>query len=368
MTSHVDCRKQIKTFRLKVKPNAHAWLNKAAVEVNQVWNWANETSTKARRPYFGPGKWLSGFDLNNLSAGATAEFERIGADTIQCVNVEYAAKRSQFKKLRLRWRVSRGSRRSLGWIPFKAATIRRTGIGVRFCGKSIRVFESHLLDNVKWKQGCFAQDAVGDWYLCLPYECQDSTPAPERMAVGIDLGLKNTATTSDGLTFPAGRYYRDEQPSLAALQRRGHKKQAKRLHRKIKRRRQDALHKFSRQLVNQYQHIVIGGVSLAFLGSGNSAKSQRDSSHGELKRQLQYKGEYAGRTVETVNEAYTTQACSECGALTGPAGSDGLVVRGWQCDCGAVHDRDVNAALNILALRSKRPFAGTSCAHQCVAA
>src|SRR5437016_948659 len=81
------------TLRLKVKREARAWLDAAAAEVNTVWNWANATSVKALRPFAGKPKWLSGFDLNNLSAGGTQYFEKIGADTIQRVNGEYAAKR-----------------------------------------------------------------------------------------------------------------------------------------------------------------------------------------------------------------------------------------------------------------------------------
>src|SRR5271170_2817162 len=107
----------IRTLRLKVKPERHAWLNAAAIEVNQVWNYANETSYKAARPFAGPSKWLSAYDLDKLTAGAAHEFDHIGADTIQRVNAEFAAKRNQAARSRLRWRVSKGSRRSLGWIP-----------------------------------------------------------------------------------------------------------------------------------------------------------------------------------------------------------------------------------------------------------
>ena len=67
-------------------------------------------------------------------------------------------------------------------------------------------------------------------------------------------------------------------------------------------------------------------------------------------KELQYKGERAGRWVEVVDEAYSTQACSTCGERTGPKGRDGLANREWTCPCcGAVHDRDVNAAKNIAA-------------------
>ena len=115
-------------------------------------------------------KWLTGFDLCNLTSGAARYFERIGADTIQRVCTEYAQKRVAAKRRKLRWRVSRGARRALGWIPLKAASLKRRGKALRFCGKTFRVFESHRLEGVKWKQGCFAQDAVGDWWLCLPVD------------------------------------------------------------------------------------------------------------------------------------------------------------------------------------------------------
>ena len=113
----------IRTPRFKVRPEAYAWLNAASIEANQVWNYFNATSYKAARPFAGKSTWLSGFDLCNLSAGASKYFEHIGADTIQRIATEYANKRIHSKKARLRWRVSSGPRRSLGWIPFKAASI-----------------------------------------------------------------------------------------------------------------------------------------------------------------------------------------------------------------------------------------------------
>jgi transposase len=148
----------IRTLRLKVKAEAYPWLNAAAVEVNQVWNWSNETSYKAARPFAGPGKWLTGFDLNNLSAGASECFEHIGS----------------------------------------ALQLKRNGKSLRFSGKAIRVFEQDRLDGVRWKSGCFAQDAVGDWWLCLPVERAITPSVAKNDEVGLDLGLKDTVATSDG--------------------------------------------------------------------------------------------------------------------------------------------------------------------------
>lgn len=344
------------TLRLKVKPESCNWLNKAAIEVNQVWNFCNERATTTLGNL---GKWLSGFDLCYQTAGTSRYMERINADVVQRVCTEYAAKRSAVRKRKLRWRVSRGPRRSLGWIPFKAASLKRKGKHLRFAGKTFRVFDAGKLDGVTWKQGCFAQDAVGDWWLCLPVEYAVERTIAPREAVGIDLGLKAVATTSDGDTLEAARFFRDTEQKIGQAQRRGHKRQAKRLHRKAARRRADALHKFSRKIVDEYQYIAIGDVSAPKLARTRMAKSVLDSGWGQLRRMIEYKGQQAARSVEVVSERFTTQACSGCGSLSGPSGPDMLVVRAWDChDCGVSHDRDVNAARNILARAQVRASSG----------
>ena len=346
------------TLRLKVKAESYNWLNVAAIEVNQVWNFCNEQSSSVLGNL---GKRLSGYELCYRTAGSSKYMKKIGANTIQCVCVEYAAKCKKVRKRALKWRSSYGAKRSLGWVPFKAADLKVRNKALRFAGKTFRVFEFEKLDGANWKQSCFAQDAIGDWWLCLSVEKSVTNDVAPREMVGIDLGLKSTATTSDGDTLEAGRYYRDTEDKISQAQRRGHKKQSKRLHRKAANQRKDALHKFSRKIVNNYQNIVIGNVSSTNLVKTRMAKAVLDSGWGMLKTQLLYKGQQAGRSVEIVNEAFTTRACSECGSLSGPQGLRHLVVREWTCsDCGTEHNRDVNAAKNILALRYQRPSAGTS--------
>ena len=338
-----------RTLRLKVRTGAYPWLNAAAVEINQVWNWANATSYKAARPFAGPARWLTGFELDKLAAGATEYFEHIGSETIQRVNAEFATRRRQFQRVKLKWRVSRGAKRSLGWIPFKAVQLKRKGKSLRFSGKAFRVFEQELLEGARWRCGCFAQDAVGDWWLCLPVERALAGSVAEQEAVGLDLGLKDTVVTSDGEKLEAGHFYRDIEFKIAQAQRRGHKRQAKRLHRTAARRRKDALRKYSRKIVERYQVIVVGDVSSTQLARTRMAKSVLDAGWGMLKTQLQYKGQQAGRSVLIVSERYTTRTCSSCGSLTGPSGLDRCAVRTWMCsECGDTHDRDVNAAKNIL--------------------
>jgi putative transposase len=344
-----DVQHCVRTLRLKVKREGYAWLDAAAIEVNQVWNFANATSFKAARPFAGSARWLSAYDLDKLSAGATDYFQRIGSDTIQRVNAEFVTRRKQFKKAKLRWRVSKGTKRSLGWIPFKPAQLKRKGKSLRFAGKALRVFERQRLEGGSWKCGCFAQDSLGDWWLCLPQVQELTESIAPKEAVGLDLGLKDTVASSDGDKLQAGHFYRSIEEKIANAQRRGHKHQAKRLHRTAARRRQDALHKFSRKIVNDYQTIKIGDVSSLKLLKTRMAKSVLDAGWGMLKSQLHYKGQQAGRSVIIVDERNTTRTCSSCGALTGPAGLDMLVVRSWVCSaCGDAHDRDVNAARNIL--------------------
>ena len=342
-------RSFMRTLRLKIRGETYGWLNAAAAEVNEVFNYCNETSLKAATRTDTKRKWLSGFDLCNLTSGASSYFEKIGADTIQSICTHYAQKRRAARRLKLRWRVSRGTRRSLGWIPFKAACLKRKGVCLRFAGKCFRVFEKERLEGVKWQAGCFAQDAVGDWWLCLPVKMEaEETVAPYE-AVGIDLGLKDIAVTSDADRLAAGRWTLKYARKLAQAQRRGHKRQAKRIHRKAARCRADALHKFSRSIVDRYQNIVVGDVSSLKLVRTRMAKSVLDSGWGMLKGFLEYKSQQAARSFEVVSERNTSVTCSTCGALSGPRGVNGLSVRSWVCsDCGESHDRDVNAARNIL--------------------
>jgi putative transposase len=267
-----------RTLKLKVRPESYGWLSAAAIEVNQTFNFCNEASWLAITRTDRKRKWLSGFDLCSLTAGASKYFERIGADTIQRVCIEYAQRRAQCRRRKLRWRVSRGARRSLGYVPFKAASLKRKGRALRFCGKTFRVFEAERLEGVTWQQGCFAQDAVGDWWLCLPVEYEAEPKVAPDEWVGIDLGLKEIAVASEGERLECGRFYRSLEAKIAQAQRRGHRRQAKRLHRKATRRRADALHNFSREIVNRYQYIVVGDVSSLKLVKTRMAKSVLDSS------------------------------------------------------------------------------------------
>src|SRR5438105_10518054 len=100
------------------------------------------------------------------------------------------------------------------------------------CSSDLWAKQPERLQGVKWRQGCFAQGAVVDWWFCLGVKVKGETTIAPKEAVGIDLGLKEVAVTSDGARCERGGFYRDIEPRIAQAQRRGHKRQAKRLHRR----------------------------------------------------------------------------------------------------------------------------------------
>jgi IS605 OrfB family transposase len=214
----------------------------------------------------------------------------------------------------------------------------------------------HLRDllhaGIKIWAGSFNQDARGRWYLNAPIEIDIADHASNKM-IGVDLGLKRLATLSNGKTIEAPRFYRQGEARLATSQRASKSKRARNIHAKIRNRRKDFLHKESNRLAKEYGLIVVGDVSPKEIipkQSRNQAKAQHDVSWANFKTMLAYKSLRNGGSMLEVSEADTTRTCAACGRMAGPEGRAGLNKRMWRCECGAVHDRDVNAARNILRL------------------
>jgi putative transposase len=176
-----------------------------------------------------------------------------------------------------------------------------------------------------------------------------------RREVGIDLGLQDLVATNDGAKLSAPQFYRSLESKLAIAQRAGKKHRVRAIHAKIANRRRDSLHQFSTRLVREYDTIFVGNVSAAALIKTPHAKSVLDAGWSALRTMLRYKCDFAGATFVDVNEAFSTQTCSACDARSGPKGIAGLGIREWTCSgCKAVHDRNVNAAKNILAAGRRR--------------
>ena len=169
-------------------------------------------------------------------------------------------------------------------------------------------------------------------------------------SIGIDLGLKDFAVCSNGCKVEAKQFYRDLEPALATALRAGKKARAKSIHAKIASRRKDFLHKLSTTLVKDNGAIFVGNVNASGLARTSMAKGVLDSGWSTFRTQLKYKCDNAAVVFKEVVQSYSTQECHVCHARTGPKGLAGLEIRTWSCCvCLTVHDRDVNAAKNILA-------------------
>ena len=339
-----------RTLKIRVKDKHAVLLQRMATQVNQVWNFCNETSSRSIRER---STWLSGFDLQKYTNGfSKCDGVLIGSKTIQQVCEEYVTRRKQFKKAKLRWRVSnpQSSRRSLGWIPFKSGALVYANGQIQFAGHRLSLWDSYGLSNYKLRAGNFNQDVRGRWYLNVVVQIPTVASSGKR-SVGMDLGVKTAVATSDGQKLE-GHWYRAQEEALARAQRAKKKDRVRSIHAKIANQRKDALHKFSHAMVSQYGAIFVGDISSQWMLKTSSAKGTLDASWSRLKIMLEYKSQQAGVIFEVVNEAYTTQTCSCCGNIpsSSPKGRAGLRVREWTCStCGAHHDRDVNAAVNILA-------------------
>ena len=328
------------TYRYRIKDATSArHLVQQTRAVNRVWNYCGEIQEAARRHN---RRWPSAFDLINLTAGS-GKLLGLHSDTVQAVCKQFVVSRNACGK-RPRWR----GRKSLGWIPFQAPrAIRLDGDGVIFLKRRYRFWLSRSIEGAV-RCGCFAQDARGRWYLNVQVEVATEQNCGSG-EIGVDLGLKSLATLSSGEKIEAPRLYRKYERSLALAQRAGRKHRVRAIHAKIANCRRHFLHGLSTQLVRRNQRICVGNVHSSGLARTSLAKSVLDAGWSQLRSQLHYKAMRHGAEYLEVDERFTTQVCSACGARGGPKGREDLAVRDWVCaECGIHHDRDINSAINIL--------------------
>ena len=204
------------------------------------------------------------------------------------------------------------------------------------------------------------KEADGRYYASFVVERQAAPlPACDR-ELGIDLGLVRLAVTSDGEIIASPRFLRAKARHLARAQRalsrkqkgsQNRRKAARRvavLHRKVRETRLDHAHKTALRLVRDNQAVYAEDLAVSGLARTRLAKSVHDAGWSQLLRLLEEKAEFYGRDFRRIGRFVpTSQMCSACGINDGPKP---LSIRTWQCHaCGAIHDRDVNAARNILA-------------------
>jgi transposase len=155
-------------------------------------------------------------------------------------------------------------------------------------------------------------------------------------------------TLSNGKKYERDNITRQYETKLANAQRRNKKRQAKKINAKIKNSRLDFNHKASHEIAKNHEFIFFGDAKSSKLGKTKMAKGVYDSGWAMIKTFLAYKSIRRRGRMVVQNERNSTITCSVCSRKTGPKGLGGLRVREWTCECGAVHDRDVNSAINIL--------------------
>ena len=206
-----------------------------------------------------------------------------------------------------------------------------------------------------------SKDTAGRHHVSML--CDDVVSARPVAAgqIGIDLGLAHFAILSNGEKIAAPNVFRKNEAKLAKLARRLAKKQrgsanrkkarvkVARMHARTTDSRRDFLHKLSTRLINENQVIAIESLSVKNMQKNRRlSKSISDAGWSEFRRQLEYKAQWYGRTLIGIDRWYPSgKRCSDCGHTIAKMS---LETRAWTCpECGSIHDRDINAARNVLA-------------------
>jgi putative transposase len=308
-----------------------------------VWNWAvRKIELDAKNKVYYGAK-----DFQNLLANHSDRME-IPSHSLQGIlSQAWIAWDRCFKKLAKRPHL-KGQRNKLNSIPFPDPIKSPIGNHIKVPGLGAVRFHRQELPEGKIKCGRIIKRASG-WYLCL-FIAADREPIQRVVdgQIGIDPGFKNLLTMSDGEVVSHPRELEAIEHRLAQAQRGHNKVLAARLHEKRANQVKDRNHKLSLRLVQENAVIRFSkdnhkGVARKF------GKSVSSSSHYQLRQMLAYKSRAGGTQYDEPDSKFSTMTCSDCGARTGPTGWSGLAVRQWRCSsCGAMHDRDVNAARNTL--------------------
>jgi putative transposase len=205
-----------------------------------------------------------------------------------------------------------------------------------------------------------SRDAAGRWFVSILSEEKIRPLDPVQGAVGVDAGITSLATLSTGEKIVNPRYERSDRRKVARAQRalsrkaKGSSNRRKarvkvaKAHARIADRRRDFLHKLTTRLVRENQTVVIEDLNVRTMARNHSpARAISDAAWSDLRSMLEYKCAWYGRELIVIDRWFpSSKLCSACGTLqdTMP-----LNVRNWECACGAIHDRDINAAKNILA-------------------
>lgn len=331
-------------LKLKLRPSQERLLDRWLWRLTGVYNWAvRKIELDAAN-----GIYHSRYDLGHKLAG---HGRKIGVPQV-CVEdaagTAHDAWRRCFQRLARRPRM-KGRRNRLNSISHhQGKAFRVTDGKVRIPVLGEVGFHKQNIQSGQIKWGRLLKRSSG-WYLSLVIDAEPRVVAVLATGeIGIDPGFSSLLALSNGEKLTHPREMDATARRLAQAQRGKNRRLTARLLERVSNQRKDRNHKLSRRLVSQNALIAWSKDNHRQIAR-SFGKSVATAAHGQLRDMLTSKCRAGGREFIEVPSRNTTSICSDCGQKTGPRGLAGLSVRAWECrHCGAQHDRDINAARNIL--------------------
>ncbi len=366
-----------RAYRTELQPNNHQRtdLMRHVGTARFVYNWGLAQKQQA---YKSGQKTPSAFDLSRILNSIKANEFPWMYEVSKCAAQE--SLKNLDRAYQNFFRNCRTQKKQKGFPQFKSKAV---GLGSCRLTGAIHVSPTHIqlprLGLIRLRQHGYLPTAdvkilsatvserAGRWFVSLQVQrdIPDPFPKPESI-VGVDLGIKTLAVCSDGTEYANPKALRSHLKRLKHYQRLMSHKQNKsrnrqkakqkvaRLHLHISNIRKDCLHKLTTRLTKTNSTVVIEDLHVAgMLRNHRLAQAISDVGFGEFRRQLTYKGLWYGCEIVVAPRFYpSSKLCSDCGLINEDLT---LKERVWTCECGAVHDRDRNAAINLKSLAGRSP-------------